>query len=78
MKLCVALKKRIFSSEDKSLDPKCKILIYAPLFKIGNVAGCRSDDISCIGLIQIKLLLLLLQSNVYISLQCNVREVISR
>ena len=41
MKFCVALKKRIFSSEDKSLDPKSKILIYASLSKIGNVAGCR-------------------------------------
>ena len=41
MKFCVALKRRIFSSEDKSLDPKSKILIYASLSKIGNVAGCR-------------------------------------
>ena len=26
MKFCVALKRRIFSSEDKSLDPKSKII----------------------------------------------------
>ena len=41
MKLCVALKKKKKISEDKSLDPKSKILIYASLSKIGNVAGCR-------------------------------------
>ena len=41
MKFCVALKRRIFSSEDKSLYHKSKILIYASLSKIGNVAGCR-------------------------------------
>ena len=33
-KFCVALKRRIFSSEDKSLDSKSKILIYASLSKI--------------------------------------------
>ena len=43
MKFCVALKRRIFSSEDKPLDPKRKILIYASLSKIGNVAGCRVE-----------------------------------
>ena len=36
MKFCVALIRRIFSSEDKSFDPKSKILIYASLSKIGN------------------------------------------
>ena len=41
MKFCVVLKRRIFSSEDKSLDPKSKILIYASLSKLDNVAGCR-------------------------------------
>ena len=41
MKFCVALKRRIFSSEDKSLDLKSKILIYVFLFKNGDVAGCR-------------------------------------
>ena len=41
MKCFLALKTRIFSSEDKSLDPKSKILIYASLSKIGSVAGCR-------------------------------------
>ena len=41
MKFCVALKRRIFSSEDKSLDPKSGILIYASLSKVGNVAECR-------------------------------------
>ena len=41
MKFCVALKRRIFSSEDKFLDPKSKSLLYAFLSKIGNVAGCR-------------------------------------
>ena len=40
MKFCVALK-TIFSSEDKSLNPKSKMLISASLSKIGNVAGCR-------------------------------------
>ena len=41
MQFCVTLKRRIFSSEDKSLDPKSKSLIYASLSKNGNVAGCR-------------------------------------
>ena len=41
MKFCVALKRRIFSFEDKSLDPKSKILINVFLSKNGNVAGCR-------------------------------------
>ena len=45
MKFCVAMKRRVFSPEDKSLDPKSKILIYASLSKIGNVAGC--DQIHC-------------------------------
>ena len=41
MTFFVALKTKIFSSEGKSLDAKSKILIYASLSKIGNVAGCR-------------------------------------
>ena len=41
---CVWLwKKRTFSSEDTSLDPECKILIYVFLSKNVNVAGCKVE-----------------------------------
>ena len=45
MLFCVALRRIIFSSDYKSLDPKGNIVIYASLSKNYNEAGCRMCSI---------------------------------